>query len=113
LDGRLKAALDNLDVKFSEYLAKAIRLVSDRISSSKGTGEHLDRWLLEYKLRVSCSAQHTVRELNEQFVSKFRSITDKELRERCRKFDVPLKPDKRGKAAVRYGEMSPARKKKG
>jgi hypothetical protein len=113
LDGRVKAALDNLDVEFSEYLAKAIHLVRDRISSSKGTGEHLDRWLLEYKLRISCRAQHTVRELNEQFVSKFRSISDKELRERCRKFDVPLKPDKRGKAAVRYGRNVPSPEEKG
>jgi hypothetical protein len=115
LDGRVKAALDNLDVEFSEYLAKAIHLVRDRISSSKGTGEHLDRWLLEYKLRISCSVQHTVRELNEQFVSKFRSISDAKLRVKCRKLGIPLKEDVRGAGSVRRKMRSNGtrRRKKG
>jgi hypothetical protein len=105
--------LGKLDAEFSQYLTNAMHILNDRTSSSKGTGEHLDRWLLEYTLRNSWKAQHTVRELNDQFVSKFRCISDKELRERCRKFDVPLKPDKRGKAAARYGRNVPNSEKKG
>ena len=97
-------ALHRLDSEFFQSLAKAIRIQGDRISLSKDkdVGEQLDRWLLEYKLRTCGKAHHTVRELNEQFVSTFRSISDKKLRERCRQFDVPLTPDKRRKAAVRY-----------
>jgi len=102
-------ALDKLDSEFFRSLTKAIDILSDRISLSKDkdVGEQLDRWLLEYKLRISGKAQYTVRELNAQFVSTFRSLSDKELRERCRKLDVPLRPDKRGKAAVRYGLNGP------
>ena len=102
----LRAVLDALhrvDSEFLQSLAKAIRIQGDRISLSKDkdVGEQLDRWLLEYKLRTSGKAQHTLRELNEQFVSTFRSISDKKLRERCRQLDVPLTAHKRDNAAVR------------
>jgi len=46
-------ALNKLNADFFEYLTEAIRILNGRFSSSKGTGEHLDRWLLEYKLRIS------------------------------------------------------------
>ena len=96
-------ALHRLDSEFFQSLAKSIHIQGDRISLSKDkdVGEQLDRWLLEYKLRTSGKAQHTLRELNEQFVSTFRSISDKKLRERCRQLDVPLTAHKRDNAAVR------------
>jgi hypothetical protein len=66
-------------------------------------------WLLIYAFRVAGTPTHTVRELNEQFVSKFRSISDKKLREKCSKLGVVLKPDARGTRAARYkASNSPA-----
>ena len=108
-------ALDKVDGDFFQSLAKAVKTLSDRISLSKDKviGEQLHRWLLEYKLRRSGKAEHTARELNEQFVSNFRSISDKKLREICGKLEVPLRQDKRGKAAVRYGLNGPNVQKKG
>jgi hypothetical protein len=55
-------------------------MLDNRIRSSKdrtiGTGDtDPDLWLLQYGLRIAGTPTHTVRELNEQFVSKFRSIT--------------------------------------
>jgi hypothetical protein len=112
---------DRLDIEFFEGLLQAAKMLQERLLSCKqahiGSGDlHLDKWLLEYSLGIPRTGQHTARELNEQFVSKFCSISDKELRERCRKLGVPLKPDRRGRAAVRYGssfQMAPSQKKKG
>jgi len=73
-------ALNALDAEFFRGLAEAMRILNEeRISS-----------------------QHTVRELNEQLVSKLRITSDKKLRERCHKLGVPLKADARGARAVRY-----------
>ena len=98
----LLIALSELNSEFVRGVAEAMETLSNRICSSKDrSGEDLDRWLLAYKLRIGDRKVHTVRELNEQFVSKFRSISDKKLRERCRKLNVALKDDVRGAGAVR------------
>jgi hypothetical protein len=101
-------AVRTLDVEFFKLLAQAARMLETRIRSSKdstiGTGDtHLDLWLLQYGMRIAGTATHTLRELNEEHVSKFRTMSDKDLRERCQYLAIPLKLDKRGTAAVRYG----------
>ncbi len=96
--------IPKLNAEFFKGMAESMEILSDRIYNSKdGSGENLDRWLLDYKLRLPDlnRAEHTVRELNEQLVSKFRAISDKKLREKCRKLNVPLKHDVRGAGAVR------------
>lgn len=106
----LKPFLDRvlaLDVEFFELFAQAVQMLDTRIRSSKqtniGTGDtYLDMWLLIYAMRIAGTPTHTARELNEQFVSKFRSISDKKLREKCRNLGVPLKDDARGTRAARY-----------
>jgi hypothetical protein len=99
----LLAALRKPNTEFLKGLEESAQILSNRIYNSKdASGEYLDRWLLDYKLRLFGGvAKHTVRELNEQFVSKFRYISDKKLRERCRKLNIPLKDDVRGAGAVR------------
>jgi len=101
-------AVRSLDVESFKLLAEAADMLDGRIRSSKdasiGTCDTtLDLWLLQYATSIAGTPTHTVRELNEQNVSKFRNISDKKLREHCRKLNVPLIPDKRGKAATRYG----------
>jgi hypothetical protein len=97
----LLAAFRTLNTEFVAGVVESMQIQWSRIYSSKdGSGEYLDRWLLDYRLKVR-PKQHTVRELNQQFVLKFCSITDKKLREKCHKFDVELKPDVRGAGAVR------------
>jgi hypothetical protein len=100
-------AVRALDTEFFEILAQAMQMLETHVRSSKdstvGTGDtHLDLWLLQYGMRIAGTATHTVRELNEEHVSKFRTMSDKDLRERCQYLVIPLKPDKRGTAAVRY-----------
>jgi hypothetical protein len=102
----LMNAVESLDVEFLKLLAQAAQMLDTRIGSSKdssiGTGDtELDLWLLQYGLQIAGTPTHTVRELNEQFVSKFRSISDDKLREKCRRLDIPLKEDVRGAGAVR------------
>ncbi len=98
----LLVALSKLNADFVKGVAESMQVLSNRIYNSKdSSGENLDRWLLAYKLRIGDRKVHTARELNEQFVSKFRSISDKKLRERCRKLNVALKDDVRGAGAVR------------
>ena len=101
------AALSRRDAKFFKGLAEAIQMLADRIRNSKdpsiGSGDmYLDKWLLEYTVEIGLTAQHTIRELNERFVSKFRKIEDRDLRKRCRQLGVPYLPDVRGYQAVRY-----------
>ena len=97
-------ALNALDAEFFRGLAEAMRILNEeRISFNKNHSDvTLDQWLLEYKMRIWPKSQHTVRELNEQLVSKLRITSDKKLRERCHKLGVPLKADARGARAVRY-----------
>jgi hypothetical protein len=97
-------ALDALDAEFFRGLAEAMRILNEeRISFNKNHSDvTLDQWLLEYKMRIWPKSQHTARELNEQFVSKFRSISDDKLRQRCKLLGVPLKSDARGKASERW-----------
>jgi hypothetical protein len=108
-------AVRTLDVEFFQLLARAAKMLDTRVRSSKdaniGTGDtELDMWLLIYAMRIAGTPTQTARELNEQFVSKFRSISDDKLREQhCKPLGVPLKPDKRGKAAERYGGPLKAR----
>jgi len=105
-------AVRTLDVEFFKLLAQAAQMLDTRIRSSKntniGTGDtYLDMWLLIYAMRIAGTPTHTARELNEQLVSKFHSISDDKLREKhCKPLGVPLKPDKRGKAAERYGKVT-------
>jgi hypothetical protein len=102
----LTNAVESLDVEFLKLLPQAAQMLDARIRSSKdssiGTGDtDLDLWLLQYGLRIAGTPTHTVRELNEQFVSKFRSILDAKLRAKCHKLGIPLKEDVRGAGAVR------------
>jgi hypothetical protein len=115
-------AVRALDTDFFKLLAEATEMLEKRIRSSKdstiGTGDtQIDLWSLQYGMRIAGTATHTVRELNEEHVSKFHTMSDKDLRERCQYLVIPLKPDKRGTAAVRYGrgavQMSPQRTQKG
>jgi hypothetical protein len=105
----LLTALDKLNVEFFKGLIEAVQILSNRIYNSKdGSGRDVRKWLLEYKLLTADgSPKYTVRELNEQFVSKFRAIKDKKLREKCRKLGVPLKDDVRGAGAVRRKRQCP------
>ena len=111
---------NRFDIEFLNDFAKAANFLDLRLYSTKdqttGSGENvLDKWLLEYELRLpGGQATHTLRELNEQFVSKFRTITDPKLREKCHELDIPLKPDVRGAGAVRRKRSNgtPGRSKK-
>jgi hypothetical protein len=112
----LLAALRKPNTEFLNGVAESAHILSNRIYNSKdGSGEYLDRWLLDYKLQLSGGAmKHTVRELNEQFVSKFRCITDKKLREKCHKLGLVPKEDVRGAGAVRRKRSNGTRRfKKG
>jgi len=111
----LLEALRERDAQFFKGLAEAIQILEARIASNGkarniGSGDlHLEKWLLEYAMKTGIVAgalsAHTARELNEQFVSKFRSISDKKLREKCKSLGILLKPDARGRAAVRYQKV--------
>jgi hypothetical protein len=99
-------AVESLDVEFLKLSAQAAQMLDTRMRSSKdptiGTGDtELDLWLLQYGLRNEGTPPHTVRELNEQLVSKFRSISDDKLRKKCHKLGLRPKADVRGAGAVR------------
>ena len=106
----LLEALSERDAQFFKGLAEAMQILEARIASNAkgrniGSGDlHLEKWLLEYALKTGIVAgalpPHTARELNEQFVSKFRSIADKKLREKCKSLGISLKPDARGRAGL-------------
>jgi hypothetical protein len=115
LPSPLLVALSKLNAEFVRGVAEAMQILSNRIYNSKdSSGENLDRWLLAYKLRIGDRKVHTARELNEQFASKFRFISDKKLREKCRKLNVALKDDVRGAGAVRRKRlMVPLTQQKG
>jgi hypothetical protein len=115
-------ALDSLDVEFFEGLTEAVRILKDRESFSKdGKGDKLDEWLLIYKSEIwpdgrsrERAGPHTARDV-ENLVSKFRGTTTREIRKRCRKFGIFLKPDARGTRAARYkrSNWTSVRRKKG
>jgi hypothetical protein len=79
-------------VEFFRLLAKAALMLDTRIRSSKasfGAGDFdLNIWLLQYGIRIAGTPTHTVHELNEQFVSKFHSISDKKLHERLHELGI-------------------------
>jgi hypothetical protein len=114
-------AVRTLDVEFFKLLWQAAQMLDTRIQSSKnaniGTGDtYLDMQLLIYGMRIAGTPTNTVRELNEQFVSKFRSISDKKLHERLHELGISHKDEPRGKAAPAYGKvlkLPPQRRKKG
>ncbi len=90
-------ALNRLDVPFFKGLAQAVRILEERAYSNKNREPTtLDKWLLEFAMQNGWERTHTTRELNEQFVSKFRKMEDKKLRDRCRELGIPLK-DGRGR----------------
>jgi hypothetical protein len=100
-------AVRTLDVEFFKLLWQAAQTLDTRIRSCKnaniGTGDtYLDMQLLICGMRIAGTPTHTARELNEQFVSKFRSISDAKLRMKCNDLGVPLKDDARGTRAARY-----------
>jgi hypothetical protein len=89
-------AVRTLDVEFFKLLWQAAQMLDTRIRSSKnasiGTGDtYIDMQLLIYAFRIAGTPTHTARELNEQFVKKFCSISGKKLREKCKEFGIPLK----------------------
>lgn len=119
----LLSALEKRDAEFFRGLAEAVQILNDRIYNSKnpniGSGEmHLTKWLLEHKVRNwPDGARQTPRELNEQFVSKFRKISDKKLHQKLHELGIPHKDEPRGKASPNYGNallnLSPKRRKTG
>jgi hypothetical protein len=113
---RLLAALNRHDADFLKGLAEAVGILEQLAYSNKNREPTtLGRWLLEYAMQNGWQPTHTARELNEQYVSKFRVVSDKKLRARCRELGVPLKPDARGTRAVRYkaSNGTPMPRKKG
>ena len=128
---------NRFDAEFFKGLMEAMQILNDRIYNSKnpnmGSGDgDVRKWLLEYKARMDepvgpaselfvskfhlPSARYTVRELNQQFVSKFHSISDKKLHEKLHELDIPHKDEPRGKASPKYGtvlNLPTVRRKKG
>ncbi len=112
--GPLLDAIMELDIEFVKGLVEAMQtLKNQRTSNPKatsfGTGDtNLNKFLLEYAMKYGLiggrHAPHSVRELNEQHVSRFYSISDKKLRERCYSLGFKPKEDARGRAAERYGK---------
>ena len=98
-------ALSKLNAEFVKGVAEAMQILSKRIYKSKdGSGEYLDRWLLDYELRLppSSRGEHTPEEIK-KLVSKFSSITEKELHEKLHKLPIRHKNKPRGKASPNYG----------
>jgi hypothetical protein len=105
--GPLVEALDSVDTEFFDALAKAIKILSKRVFNAKdktiGIGDmDLDLWLVQYGMTIAGTPRLTIRELNQNLVSKFWQIEDRELRKKVRALGMPYKPDKRGWQAVRY-----------
>jgi hypothetical protein len=101
----LLTALGKLDAEFFKGLTEGVQILSKRIYKSKdGSGEYLDRWLLEYELRLppSSRGEHTPEEI-QKLVSKFSPITVKELHEKLHKLPIRHKDKPRGKASPNYG----------
>jgi hypothetical protein len=100
-------ALEKRDTEFLEALTQAVRILEQRETSNriKYPGS-LDKWLLEYGLFNGWSEIHTPHELNEQFVSKFRTITDKKLHEKLHELGVPHKDEPSGRASPAYGQKA-------
>jgi hypothetical protein len=101
-------AVRALDTEFFELLRQAAQMLDTRVRSSAkgqniGTGDvYLDKWLLEYGFRIAGTPTHTIRELNEQFVSKFHKISDKKLHDKLNELSVPHKHKPSGKASPNY-----------
>jgi hypothetical protein len=105
LPSPLLVALTELNAEFVRGVADAMQILSKRVYTSKdGSGEHLDRWLLEYELRLppSSRGEHTPEEI-QKLVSKFSPITVKELHEKLHKLPIRHKDKPRGKASPNYG----------
>jgi len=101
----LLVALSKLNAEFVRGVAEAMHVLSKRIYKSKdGSGEDLDRWLLDYELRLppSSRGEHTPEEIT-KLVSKFSSITVKKLHEKLHKLGVRHKDKPRGTASPNYG----------
>ena len=101
----LLVALSKLNAEFVRGVAEAMQILSKRIYKSKdGSGEYLDRWLLEYELRLppNSRGEHIPEEI-QKLVSKFSPITVKELHEKLHKLSVRHKDKPRGKASPNYG----------
>jgi hypothetical protein len=96
-------ALDGLKAEFLEYLTQSARTLRRRYKP--GSVECLDRWLLEYKLRVPPSKARTrTPEQIQKFISKFdpqRSV--KKIHEKLEELHVPHKHKPRGRASPNYG----------
>jgi len=101
----LLVALSMLNAEFVRGVAEAMQILSKRIYKSKdGSGEYLDRWLLEYELRLppSSRGEHIPEEI-QKLVSKFSPITVKKLHEKLHKLPIRHKDKPRGKASPNYG----------
>jgi len=101
----LLTALSKLDAEFVSGVVEAMQTLSKRIyKSNDGSGEHLDRWLLDYELRLprSSRGEHTPGEIR-KLISKFSSITEKKLHEKLHKLRVRHKDKPRGQASPNYG----------
>lgn len=101
----LLVALSMLDAEFVRGVADAMQILSKRIYKSKdGSGEYLDRWLLEYELRLppSSRGEHIPEEI-QKLLSKFSPITVKELDEKVHKLHIRHKDKPRGPASPNYG----------
>jgi len=98
-------------VEFFRLLTQAAQMLDTRIRSSKdasiGTGDtQLDLWIMQHGIMTGGTSPLTIREVNKQFVSKFRTITDDKLRNKFNKLGVAFKAAVTGKAAERYGTIT-------
>ena len=100
----LLVALSKLNAEFVRGVADAMQILSKRISKSKvGSAEYLNRWLLEYELRLppSSRGEHLPEEIK-KLVSKFSSITEKKLHEKLHKLHIRHKDKPCGTASPNY-----------
>jgi hypothetical protein len=104
-------AVRTLDVEFLKLLAQAAQMLDTQIRSSKdrtivtrGTRDtYLDLCLLQYGVRIAGTPTHDPHELNEQLVSKFRTMSDKKVHDKLHELDIPHKHKPSGKASPNYG----------
>jgi hypothetical protein len=98
--GSAISSFGELDHKVLANLTQAARFLNRRYKLS--SVENLDRWLQEYKLRVSPGKEQFPEEIH-RLVPGFSLITLKKLHEKLHDLEVPHKHKPRGKASPNYG----------
>jgi len=91
-------ALEKRDAEFFKGLAEGVRIIEQReeASNAKYQGS-LNKWLLEYWLRIGMTPTHTFKQLKTLIKeSGLRVPADNKLYEKCREYDL-LKLSSRGR----------------